>query len=70
MGSVVIGRSVFVIERYSTIEVAFDFRFLYVNLTSLGLPVLPEVVNNRAKSLSSKDSILLFILINEKSKTE
>ena len=51
MGRVVIGISSTLIDKYSAIDFAFDSRFFVVNLTIFGLPVLPEVGNNNARSL-------------------
>ena len=50
MGRTVIGRSVFVICRYSMIDSALASRLSPLILTSLLLPVLPEVVSRSRSS--------------------
>ena len=50
MGSVVMGRSSGVSSRYRAMELALDWRFFPLSRTSLGLPVLPEVVSSNASS--------------------
>jgi hypothetical protein len=46
----VIGLSLLSICKYSEIDSAFDWIFLYARLTSLGEPVVPEVERRTASS--------------------